>query len=126
MVEFIISFMKVSKSQHRNKRRARVRAKISGTSLVPRISVFRSNRHLFVQIIDDESRKTVVSSIIKSKKKSSLKGTKTESASVIGETLAKKAQESGITKVVFDRGGYKYHGRVKALAEGLRKGGLKF
>ncbi|OGN03907.1 MAG: 50S ribosomal protein L18 [Candidatus Yanofskybacteria bacterium RIFCSPHIGHO2_01_FULL_44_17] len=118
--------MKVSKSQHRNKRRARVRAKISGTSLVPRISVFRSNRHLFVQIIDDESRKTVVSSIIKSKKKSSLKGTKTESASVIGETLAKKAQESGITKVVFDRGGYKYHGRVKALAEGLRKGGLKF
>ncbi|MBI2063848.1 MAG: 50S ribosomal protein L18 [Candidatus Yanofskybacteria bacterium] len=118
--------MKVSKFQHRNKRHARVRAKIKGTASIPRVSVFRSNLHIFAQIIDDATGKTLVSNDIKSVKKTTAKGTKIEKASVIGETLAKKAQETGINKVVFDRGGYKYHGRVKALADGLRKGGLKF
>lgn len=93
---------------------------------MPRVSVFRSNQHIFVQIINDAGGKTLASSKVKAKKKSALKGSKTELASQIGETLAAKAQEVGIDKVVFDRGGYKYHGRVKALAEGLRKGGLKF
>ena len=103
-----------------------MRAKIKGTSGIPRVSVFRSNKHIFAQIIDDSSKKTLVSSAVKSTKKGTIKGNKTEKASVIGEALAKKAQETGINKVVFDAGGYKYHGRVKALAEGLRKGGLKF
>ena len=107
-------------------RRKRVRAKIIGTSAVPRVSVFRSSRHIFVQIVDDSVGKTLVSSLIKSKGKSVPRGAKTELAGKVGEMLAQKAKEAGITKVVFDRGGYKYHGRVKALAEGLRKGGLKF
>ena len=104
----------------------RVRAKIKGTVKIPRVSVFRSNKHVFAQLIDDGAGKTIISSIIKSKDKSAIKGNKTETASVVGEMLAKKAQDAGISQVVFDRGGYKYHGRVKALAEGLRKGGLKF
>lgn len=103
-----------------------MRAKITGTTDIPRVSVFRSNRHIFVQLIDDGSSKTLLSNIVKSEKKTAMKGSKTEVASAIGEMLAKKAQDAGISKIVFDRGGYKYHGRVKALAEGLRKGGLKF
>lgn len=107
-----------------------MRAKASGTSAVPRVSVFRSNKNIFAQLIDDGAGKTLVSSEIKStakpKGKSAKKQTKTEIASLAGEVLAKKAKDAGITKVVFDKGGYKYHGRVKALAEGLRKGGLKF
>ncbi|MBI2062759.1 MAG: 50S ribosomal protein L18 [Candidatus Yanofskybacteria bacterium] len=118
--------MNNTKRQHRTKRHKRVRAKIKGTTETPRISVFRSNRHIFVQVVDDTKGRTLVSSVVKSKKKTQAKGNKTEVASAIGEMLAKKAQETGINKVVFDRGGYKYHGRIKALAEGLRKGGLKF
>lgn len=117
---------KLDKKQHRTRRQVRIRAKISGTAKVPRISVFRSNRNLFVQVIDDVAGKTLASSIVKSKEKSTMKGTKTEISSTIGETLAKKVQDAGISNVVFDRGGYKYHGRLKALADGLRKGGLKF
>ena len=118
--------MKTTKRNQRNRRHARVRAKVIGTLTVPRVSVFRSNKHVFAQLIDDGVGKTIVSSIIKPKDKSALKGNKTETASAVGEMLAKKAQDAGIGQVVFDRGGYKYHGRVKALAEGLRKGGLKF
>lgn len=103
-----------------------MRTKIKGTPTIPRVSVFRSNRHIFAQVIDDIKGKTLVSSIIKPSKKSGLKGNKTKIAATIGEMLAKKAKDTGIEKVVFDRGGYKYHGRVRALAEGLRKGGLKF
>lgn len=115
-----------TKRQNRIKRHKRVRAKIKGTPEIPRLSVFRSNKHIFVQIIDDLAGKTLVSSVIKPKGKSLIKGTKTELAAKIGEMVAKKAAEAGISKVVFDRGGYQYHGRVKALAESLRKGGLKF
>lgn len=117
--------MKNSKVKQRTRRRARVRAKIKGTKSVPRVSVFRSNKHVFAQLIDDSTGKTIVSSVIKSKGKSVVKGNKTEIASAVGEMLAKKAQDAGINQAVFDRGGYKYHGRIKALAEGLRKGGLK-
>lgn len=118
--------MKGLKREQRKMRHKRVRAKIKGTKTVPRVSVFRSNKHIFVQIIDDKTGKTLLSSKIVAKKKSALKGTKTELAEKIGEMFAKKTQEAGISRVVFDRGGYKYHGRVKALAEGLRRGGLKF
>lgn len=118
--------MRKLKREQRKSRHNRVRAKIKGTESVPRVSVFRSNRHVFVQLIDDAAGKTLVSSVVKSGKKTAMKGTKTEGASAIGEMLAKKAQDAGINKVVFDRGGFKYHGRVRALAEGLRKGGLSF
>lgn len=107
--------MKPTKSNNRIRRHNRVRAKISGTAQAPRVSVFRSNRAISAQVIDDVARKTVAS----------VKGPKNKPES-LGEELAKRAIEAGITKVVFDRGGYKYHGRVKNLAEGLRKGGLKF
>ncbi|MEK7583013.1 MAG: 50S ribosomal protein L18 [Patescibacteria group bacterium] len=107
--------MKISKLKKRIRRHQRVRAKISGTAGVPRVSVFRSNRYISAQVIDDAARTTVVSA----------KGPKNKPEPV-GEELAKKAIAAGIVKIVFDRGGYKYHGRVKTLAEGLRKGGLKF
>ncbi|MEK7076397.1 MAG: 50S ribosomal protein L18 [Patescibacteria group bacterium] len=114
-----------AKRQHRLSRHKRVRAKITGTSKRPRVAVFKSNRHIFVQFIDDTTGKTILSSKIVSEKKSKMKGTKTAKANSIGEMLAEKAKEAGITEAVFDRGGFKFHGRVKAVAEGLRKGGIK-
>ncbi len=107
-------------------RHKRVRARVLGTKERPRVSVFKSNRYLFVQLVDDSSGKTIVSSQAHSGKKSASKSKKSESAQKIGEGLAKRAKEAGITEVIFDRGGYKYHGRVKSLADGLRAGGLKF
>ncbi len=118
--------MNKSKQQQRIQRHKRVRAKMKGTEAIPRVSVFRSNRHMFVQIIDDSTGKTILSNSIEPKTKNKAKGAKTETAALIGETIAQKAKEAGISKVVFDRGGFKYHGRVKALADGLRKGGLIF
>lgn len=113
------------KQKNRIARHKRVRARIMGTKERPRVSVFKSNRHMFVQFIDDNTGKTVLSSKILSHKKSKTKAAKADKASEIGKILSEKAKESGIKEVVFDRGGYKYHGRVKALAEGLRAGGLK-
>jgi len=105
-------------------RHRRIRAKVSGTETKPRLSVFRSNIHIFAQLIDDTTGKTLFSvSDIKTKKS---KMTRVEMSKEAGLELAKKATEKGIKEVVFDRGGYKYHGRVKALAEGAREGGLKF
>ncbi len=107
----------------REKCHKRIRAKISGTKEQPRLSVFRSNKHIFLQLIDDNSGKTLVSANdLKTKKKA----TKTEIAKEVGKELAKLAKAKKIKKVVFDRGGYKYHGRVKASAEGAREGGLNF
>lgn len=117
---------KQSKQLHRAMRHRRVRAKIIGTSERPRVSVFKSNRHIFVQFIDDVLGKTILSSKVVSKSKRKSKGDKTEISGKIGEMLADKAKETGIAEVVFDRGGHTYHGRIKALADGLRKGGIKF
>ncbi|OGN09158.1 MAG: 50S ribosomal protein L18 [Candidatus Yanofskybacteria bacterium RIFCSPHIGHO2_02_FULL_41_11] len=114
-----------TKLQKRTSRHRRIRASIKGTAQRPRVSVFKSNRHVFAQLIDDVSGKTIISSKIVSDPKTKVKGTKTDAASKVGEMLAEKAKESGIKEAVFDRGGFKYHGRIKALAEGLRKGGLK-
>lgn len=114
------------KLKNRKARQGRVKAKIVGTKERPRISVFKSNRHLFVQFIDDESGKTIISSKVTSSTKSKLKGMKSEKAGEIGKILSEKAKAAGIKEAVFDRGGFKYHGRIKALAEGLRAGGLKF
>ena len=111
-----------SKLSRRLKIKQRVRAKISGTLETPRMTVFRSNKQIYVQVIDDKSGKTLVSA---SSLKMEDKVNKTEMAAKVGETIAKLAMEAGITKVVFDRNGYLYHGRVKEVAEAARKGGLK-
>lgn len=115
---------KVSRNDVRLERHARVRSKIVGTHDVPRVCVFRSNTNIYAQIINDEEGITLVSaSSLETKGKN---GSNIEAAKLVGEDLAKKAKKAGITKVVFDRGGYLYHGRVKALADALRDGGLEF
>lgn len=105
------------------RRRARVRAKISGTKERPRLSVFRSLRLVSAQLVDDAAGVTLVSASAKSEK---LKGSKTEQAAALGKILAAKAKEKGISQAVFDKAGYSYHGRIKALADGAREGGLEF
>jgi large subunit ribosomal protein L18 len=109
-------------------RHARVRAKISGTAERPRLNVFRSSRHIYAQVIDDEIGHTLASaSTLDREVASAASGkTKKEQAAAVGETIAERAKEVGISEVLFDRGGYLYHGRVKALADAARKGGLKF
>ena len=117
------------KIEKRTKRRIKIRKKISGTAECPRLSVFRSNANMFVQIIDDVQGKTLVSGASKEAKvvkgESELTGKRLTSFE-LGKLVAKKALEKKIDQVVFDRGGYKYHGRTKALADGAREGGLKF
>ena len=116
---------KLDKAKARAKRHARVRNKISGTAECPRLNVFRSSKHIYAQIINDETGVTLCSASSMSKDFEGNGGNK-EGARKVGETLAKAAAEKGITEVVFDRGGHVYHGRVKELAEGAREGGLKF
>lgn len=111
------------KQAKRIRRKGRVRAKVSGTAGCPRLSVFRSNRGVYAQIINDETGRTMVSV---SAKEIKLTGKKITVSLELGKLIAKKAVAKGINEVVFDRNGYKYHGRVKALAEGARDGGLKF
>lgn len=120
--------MLVKKQQKKLRRQRRVRAKISGTDKKPRFCVFRSNKHIYVQLIDDVQKKTILSASDEKLKKSASwrKKTKTDLAKEIGKAIAQKALEKKIEKVIFDRGPYKYHGRVKAVAEGAREGGLKF
>jgi len=108
----------------RLKRRRRVRAKVTGTAERPRISVFRSNRGVFAQLIDDESGRTLAAVNWTEDELKSLK--RMEQASKAGQLLAERAKAAGVETAVFDRGGYQYHGRVKALAEGAREGGLIF
>lgn len=112
----------IEKQVKRQRRHNRVRAKISGDSKRPRLCVFRSNAHIYAQLIDDVANKV----ILEVKDFDIKTGTKTEIATKVGEKIAKLATEKKIKEIVFDRGGYKYHGRVKALAEGARKEGLKF
>ena len=103
----------------------RARARIFGTAQKPRLAVFRSNRNLYAQLIDDEKGRTLASASNKDLPKSGAKEKKSGQASLVGELIAKKALEKGIKEAVFDRRSYKYHGRVAAVAEGARKGGLK-
>ena len=109
----------------RQKRHTRVRGKVSGTSERPRLNVFRSGTNIYAQIIDDVNGKTLVSAS-SLEKDFSCEGTKTDAAKQVGVNVAERAKAKGIENVVFDRGGYVYHGRVKALAEGAREGGLQF
>ena len=115
---------KESKNDVRKRRHQRVRNKISGTTNVPRLNVFRSNSQIFAQIIDDENGTTLVSSSsVELKIKN---GGNVEGAALVGKDIAEKAKKKNIEKVVFDRGGYLYHGRVKALADAARENGLEF
>ena len=115
------------KKLKKERRHRRVRAKIKGTSVIPRFSVFRSSRHIYCQLINDENGKTLTSlSDKKIPKEKSGKKKKTDISFIVGELIAKEALDIKIKKVVFDRGGYKYHGRVKSVAEGAKKGGLIF
>lgn len=117
---------KVSRNDVRKSRHARVREKISGTSNVPRLNVFRSNGNIFAQIIDDEKGITLVSASSIDKDLKLENGGNIEAATKVGTLLAKRAKEAKIKEVVFDRGGYLYHGRVKALADAARENGLEF
>jgi large subunit ribosomal protein L18 len=114
----------LSPPTRRLRRRRRVRAKIHGTAVRPRISVFRSNRGLFVQLVDDDAGRTITAVQWTEADVRSLKPM--EQATELGKLLASRAKAAGIDSAVFDRGGYQYHGRVKALAEGAREGGLVF
>jgi large subunit ribosomal protein L18 len=111
--------------QARERRHRRVRGKVAGSAERPRLMVFRSNRGIFAQLVDDSSGKTLAGASWVTLPKS-FKGDKTEQAKEVGKAIADAAKKAGVESVVFDRGGYLYHGRVKALAEGAREGGLKF
>lgn len=119
-------FSKQNKSEARQKRHLRVRKKISGTPERPRLAVYRSEKNIYAQIIDDVNATTLVSASSLDKDCSLKIGSNKEAAKAVGETIAKKALEKGIEQVVFDKGGYIYHGRIKELAEGAREVGLKF
>jgi large subunit ribosomal protein L18 len=120
--------MREIRNEARKRRHARVRQKIAGTADVPRLSVFRSLKHIYAQVIDDDAGSTVASaSTLDADVRVQLDGlTKMEQAELVGKRIAEKALSKGVTRVVFDRGGYVYHGRVKALADASRKGGLVF
>jgi large subunit ribosomal protein L18 len=115
------------KSLRRQNIRYRIRRKIKpGVAEKPRLSVFRSNTDIYVQLIDDANGQTLASASSKDKSIVAQKGTKSEKSKLVGEAIAKKATELGIKDVTFDRGGYLFHGRVKSVADGAREGGLKF
>ena len=114
------------KLSRRERIRFGIRRKISGTAQKPRLSVFRSNRDIYAQLIDDDNGVTLASASSKEKDILALAVNKTEKSKLVGASLARKASELGLTKCVFDRGGYLYHGRVKAIADGAREGGLNF
>jgi large subunit ribosomal protein L18 len=116
--------MKKTKSDARLKRRKRIRGKIAGTAERPRLSVFRSNKSIYAQVIDDASGTTIAAA--STQHLSAASGKKSEQASEVGKLVAQRAKEKGVESVIFDRGGYLYHGRVKALADGAREGGLSF
>lgn len=119
--------MTISKTGRRKKIKMRIRNKISGTAEIPRMSVFRSNRQIYVQLIDDLNGKTLVSASSKQKEVAGKKDiNKSDQAKLVGKIIAEKSLAKGIQQVVFDRNGYLYHGRIKVLAESAREGGLKF
>ena len=119
---------KFNRNESRKKRHRIIRKSIQGTPERPRLNVFRSSKHIYAQIIDDTQMKTITSSsTIDKEVAEKLEGlTKKEAAELVGKNIAEKAKKEGIEKVVFDRGGYLYHGRIKALADGARENGLKF
>jgi len=118
--------MAITKEFRRERIKKRIRKVVSGNETSPRLSVFRSNKEIYVQLIDDLKGHTLVSASSADASISALKVTKIEKAALVGKAVAAKAMEQGISQVRFDRNGYLYHGRIKSLAEGAREGGLKF
>lgn len=114
------------KTARRQRIRFNIRKNISGTSSKPRLSIFRSNADIYAQLIDDVQGATIAASSTKDKDIAAQKGTKSEKSKLVGAALARKAVELGVKEIVFDRGGYLYHGRVKSVADGAREGGLQF
>lgn len=115
-----------AKQQRRQKLRWRIRARVSGTAAKPRLSVFRSNKDIYAQLIDDAAGRTLAAASSREKEIFTAGGTKIEKSNKVGKLLAERAKAAGLSTVVFDRGGYLYHGRVKGLADGAREGGLNF
>ena len=118
--------MALSKLQRRTRIKYRIRKIISGTATKPRLSVYRSNKEIYAQLIDDVSGKTITAASSRDKDIDASKANKIEAAKLVGKAIAEKAVKAGVDTISFDRGGYLYHGRVKSLAEGAREGGLKF
>ena len=118
--------MSLTKIERRSRIKKRIRKIVSGTSERPRMNVFRSNKQISVQLIDDVQGITLLAMSSQNKEVAEAKGTKSEKAGMVGKLIAEKALAAGITTVTFDRGGYLYHGRVKQLADAARQGGLKF
>ena len=118
--------MKLSKQDRRQRLRFRIRKTVSGTVQRPRLAVFRSNKEIYAQLIDDVSGKTITAASSRDKDIDASKASKIEAAKLVGKAIAEKAVKAGVDTISFDRGGYLYHGRVKSLAEGAREAGLKF
>ena len=118
--------MALTKNEKRLRIKSRIRKVVSGTEARPRLAVYRSNKEIYAQIIDDVTGKTIIAASSRDKDITSTKGTKSEIATLVGKAIAERAIKSGVDTISFDRGGYQYHGRVKSLAEGAREGGLKF
>ena len=118
--------MALTKNQKRLRIKSRIRKVVSGTGTRPRLAVFRSNKEIYAQVVDDVTGNTISAASSRDKDISSAKGTKSEIATLVGKSVAEKALKAGVDTISFDRGGYQYHGRVKSLAEGAREGGLKF
>lgn len=118
--------MALTKNQKRLRIKSRIRKVVSGTEARPRLAVFRSNKEIYAQVVDDVTGNTISAASSRDKDISSATGTKTEKATLVGKAVAERALKAGIETIAFDRGGYQYHGRVKSLAEGAREAGLKF
>lgn len=118
--------MAITKTQRRQRIKNRIRKIVSGTEMQPRLSVFRSNKEIYAQIVDDVTGKTISAASSRDKDISSVKGTKVDIAALVGKSIGEKAVKAGVEKIAFDRGGYLYHGRVKSLADAAREAGLKF
>lgn len=118
--------MALSKTERRQRIKNRIRKVVTGTEAMPRLAVYRSNKEIYAQLIDDTAGKTLLAASTRDKEINGAGGTKIEQAALVGKAIAEKALKAGYEKITFDRGGYLYHGRVKSLAEGAREGGLKF
>jgi len=118
--------MALSRSERRERIHFRIRKVVTGTESRPRLAVFRSNKEIYAQLIDDVEGKTITAASSRDKDIDTTKVNKSEAAKLVGKAIAEKAVKAGIESITFDRGGYLYHGRVKSLAEGAREGGLKF
>ena len=118
--------MALTKNERRQRIKSRIRKTVTGTSAQPRLAVFRSNKEIYAQLINDVTGETIAAASSRDKDLSTAKGTKTEVATLVGKSIGEKALKVGVSNITFDRGGYLYHGRVKSLAEGAREAGLKF